>query len=152
MKHWIAKAAVSFFLITSMFAGVPDAKAARAESYNRIWFDSSGNVIGQHAEFCNNYQLEGGDQTGAFSLTIVGGCGDMIRECTEVHTEVLSEYRCTGYSVNNGIALSANATGNYGNFTAGELCELASACFSTEPILMVGNGFEIVQIYPVTKT
>lgn len=149
MKHWIAKAAVSCFFVVCMFAGAPKADAARLESYNRIWFDSSGNVIGQHAEFCNNYQLEGGAQSGAFSLTIIGGCGDMLRSCEEVHERDFSEYRCKGYSRN--IGLTATATGSYGNLTAGELCDLTSACFSTEPILMVGYGFDVVQIYPVPK-
>ncbi|HDS1578375.1 TPA: hypothetical protein QEL15_000395 [Stenotrophomonas maltophilia] len=145
MKHWIAKAAVSCFFAVSMLAAAPPADAARMESYNLIWFDSSGNVIGQHAEFCNNYQLEGGAQSGAFALSITGGCGDLLRFCEQTD----KGYICYGFTQN--IGLSATVSGNAGNLSAGDLCELTGACSGTEPILMVGHGFDIVQIYPVPK-
>ncbi|MHC1654420.1 hypothetical protein ACODUL_14205 [Stenotrophomonas maltophilia] len=142
MKHWIAKAVMSCFVVACVAIAVPRAEAARVESYNQIWFDSSGNVIGQHAEFCNNVQYEGGSQTGQFSLVVRAGCGDQLRQCSTVGTE----YRCTGYIINN--ALTATVTGNSGGLTAGELCELAGACLGFEVDLMYGYGFPITQIYP----
>lgn len=150
MKHWIAKAALSCILLTGMFSASPVANAARVSSYNLIWFDSAGNVIGQHAEFCNNYQLQGGAQTGAFALTIIGGCGEMIRDCEEVYGEDRSEIVCSGFTLNT--ALSASPSGNHGNLTAADLCGLTGACSGTEPILMHGYGFNIIQIYPVPKS
>lgn len=142
MKHWIAKAAVSCFFVVCMSATAPYAQAARVESYNQIWFDSNGNVVGQHAEFCNNFQYEGGSQSGQFSLVVHAGCGDQLRQCATVGTE----YRCTGYIINN--ALTATVTGNSGGLTAGQLCELVGACLGFEVELMNGYGFPITQIYP----
>jgi len=148
MKHVIARAAISCLVVFGLISFSPAADAARKESFSQIWFDSSGNVIGQHAEFCNNVQYEGGSQSGAFSLVVHAGCGDRIREC---HWEGIEDrlYICTGYFLN--YALTASVTGNAGGLSAGEICEMVSACLGFEVELMYGYDFPLVQIYPIPK-
>jgi len=129
-------------MIAASVLGASTAQAARAESFSQIWFNSNGDVVGQHAEFCNNVQYEGGSQTGAFSLVIHSGCGDQLRMCSEQGTQ----YVCTGYINNH--ALTAVVTGNSGGLTAGQLCELVQTCLGFEVELMNGYGFSMLQIYP----
>lgn len=133
------------FATATLFSG--QAHAARKESYNLIVFDANMNVIGQHAEFCNNYQLEGGSLTGAYELAIVGGCGDQLANCRyEWPDGSAAYYTCDSYSLNIGVLAQFSPQTN---FNIENACNIAGgACSSTEPVLMVGRGFDIVQIYP----
>lgn len=133
------------FVLVLFLSG--NALAARAASQNIIYFDANLNVIGQHAEYCNNYQYEGGDVVNAVAyLEITGGCGELIRECHfEWQDEYPGYYVCTGYHVN--YAVEAVFMGG-SNYTIEDACNVTGACSSREPILMVGRGFDLVQIWP----
>ncbi len=146
MQRRITQGLSLIFLILSAIIASPTAKAARAESFNQIWFNSNGDVVGQHAEYCNNVQLEGGLQTGAFSLIVHGGCGDFVSTCGYNDSVLEPMWVCQGAGTNN--AITASTTGNTGTLAIHEVCDLVNACWSVEPELMVGHGFNLVQIYP----
>lgn len=123
------------------------ASAARIESFNQIWFDGSGIVVGQHAEYCNNVQIEGGRQAGVFSLVVHAGCGDQIATCsTSYSTDGTETLQCEGLGPN--FALTATVAGNSGGLSVGELCDLTQACMEFEPQLMQGWGLDFHQVYP----
>lgn len=119
--------------------------AARAASQNIIVFDENLNVIGQHAEYCNNYQYEGGNLNGPYYLEITGGCGELLRECHFVWPDGSPGYYvCTSAGVNNAV----EATFSGGDYTIEDACNVTGACSSREPVLMVGRGINLIQIWP----
>lgn len=128
------------FLFLSLMS--KESFAARMESYSVIYFDQYDNVVGQHAEFCNNVQWEGGQQNGHYALEVVGGCGDQIYSCHP--TENWSHIICTdGGSY---YAIGAQLFGN----TAGRSLEYACSttdCSSNEPTLVNNWGFTMVCIW-----
>lgn len=146
MQQRVPMYASLIFLAVSTISASFSAGAARAESFNQIWFDSNGTVIGQHAEYCNNVQLEGGATSGAFSLVVLGGCGDPVMSCGYTDSVSNPQWVCRGAGSNYSIV--ASTTGSTGGLAIHEVCELANACWSTEPELMTGRGFNLVQIYP----
>ena len=120
-----------------------DSFAARSQSMNTIWFDSSGNVIGQDAYFCNNVHWKGGAQSGAYRMIVRGGCGDPIISCDWVSNGVM----CTAEAPYYDYSITSTLSGNYAPRTMQEVCDVTGACTFTEPELMYGWGFELYRVF-----
>lgn len=138
---------VVFVSVLTVFA--TDAFAARMESLNIIYYDANNNVIGQHAEYCNNVQVEGGvaDWNNPYALTIVGGCGDPIYNCGWVGSGDNQRYECNG-SGDYYYGVSVSYQSATGRSIEAACQDVVNACSSNEPILATGRGFNFVQIYP----
>lgn len=126
-----------------------EAKAVRDESYNLIVLDGAGNVIGQHAEFCNNYQYEGGQMQGANVIEIVTGCSQYYATNCQLipHSNDFATWSCEE-GVYNTITVTENYAGSYG-VTAEWFCNTYSPiCKIPDATLLPGHGFDLVQIWP----
>jgi hypothetical protein len=106
------------------------AMAARQYSSNKIYFDVSGNVIGQDAYYCNNVHWRGGNISSPYVLTVKGGCGG----CMATPTDPCEP----NYAII--VTLGGNPP-----FTTQEACQLVnnSACTDLEPDILTGYGFQV---------
>jgi hypothetical protein len=116
--------------------------AARAESSNTIWFDANDNVIGQDAYFCNGAHWKGGSQSGLYKIIIKGGCGDPIVSCTWVSDGIMCQYAGSVYNY----TITSKIFGDYAPRTIQDACNITGACTFSEPELMFGWGFNLVQV------
>lgn len=135
----------NLFLLMALVLGIflsHSALAARAESKNTIWFDANDNVIGQDAYYCNGTHWQGGAQSGAYGVIIKGGCGDPIVSCNWFVQGVRCTIAGSGYNY----SITSTIFGNYAPRTMQDACEITNACRFTEPELMFGWGFELVQV------
>ncbi|MBP3985716.1 hypothetical protein J5837_14995 [Pseudoxanthomonas helianthi] len=137
-------ATLLFSIMALWFAFPESAHAEREKSYNLIVFDANMNIIGQHAEYCNNYQYEGGDLNGPNMLVVEGGCGNYVVSCG--YDSGWTVYSCEGVGYD--YALVANFYGTSTGYNVGHACNISGACSDTEPTLMSGHGLTLIRIYP----
>jgi hypothetical protein len=133
-------ALISFFVVAIM-AWVGDAHAARAYSFNDVYFNEQGEVVGQDMIGCSNFHWRGGDVNAPYHLTVEVNCDGSQRECSSFQgipfTCGTDWSKTIQYSLYPGTA----------PFSLQHACDVSEgSCENVEPSPFLFQDFEVVRV------
>jgi hypothetical protein len=126
-----------------------DAMAARDKATNAIFFDASGNIVGQDLIRCSNQHFQGGIGSidAPYVLRITSGCGTPVTKCDYNEDGLPDCVIIPGdYSITYSVTPALGAL-----MTANEACLLAEdVCVELNPKILTEQSFEVIRVYGST--
>lgn len=132
------KVAILLFAVVTCVGVAGEARAARASSYNDVYFDAQGQIVGQDLIGCSNAHWRGGNTSAPYKLSVEVNCDGSPRECpgwlSVCATDWSKTIEYSLYPVPAPLSLD-------------QACAAAPVCDSPEPNVLLNTSFEIKRVY-----